>query len=83
MVDLRREVPPTLYKFYSLTDSAKDGIQDIDNKKLQTLKNEQIWLSSVCTLNDPFEVSLAYINKDIEYNTEIPKSYSVINRFFE
>ncbi|PFB33651.1 hypothetical protein CN392_17945 [Bacillus cereus] len=52
-----------VYKYYSLTDNKK--LNDI---KLQTLRDEKIFLSPMSALNDPFEgKALFYNEKNLQY----------------
>jgi len=52
-------VPNYLYKFISLSSDIS-----LNNKKLKTLENSSIWLSSYTQLNDPYELSGMYIDID-------------------
>ena len=47
---IQKDVPQTIYKFISLTDD-----NDLNNRKFNSLENNQIWFSNVNKLNDPFE----------------------------
>ena len=51
-------VPDKLTKFVSLSDDI-----NMNEKKLKTLSEEKIWVSSVSELNDPYEFNCLYINK--------------------
>ena len=46
----RLYIPDTLYKFYSLNDD-----QELNDKKLKTLQNKQIFMSNIKDFNDPFD----------------------------
>ena len=46
----RLYIPDTLYKFYSLNDNGK-----LNRKKLNTLKNKQIFMANIKDFNDPFD----------------------------
>lgn len=50
--------PKLLTKFYSLTDN-----EDLNNLKLSTLENQQIWFSPIKDLNDPYEFRNMYLDK--------------------
>lgn len=59
---LCNEIPNSLFKFYSLGNG-------IDEIKLNTLKENKIWVELFKNQNDPFEM----INLDIDVNTVEPK----------
>ena len=50
--------PKLLTKFYSLTDN-----EVLNNLKLSTLENQQIWFSPIKDLNDPYEFRNMYLDK--------------------
>lgn len=61
----RLYIPDILYKFYSLTDD-----DEINNKKINTLLQEQIFMSNIKDFNDPFDGKAFFYNpkqlKDIK-----------------
>lgn len=50
-------VPKTLYKYIYLSDNI-----DENEKKINALENNQIWVSRYTNLNDPFEFGAMYID---------------------
>ena len=46
----RLYIPETLYKFYSLNND-----EELNNKKFNTLQNQQIFMSDIKDFNDPFD----------------------------
>ena len=60
-------IPDRLIKFYSL------GNRKLDNKKLKSLENQQIWFSSSRYLNDPYEFEFMYIDKSQLIDRGYPK----------
>lgn len=61
----RLYIPDTLYKFYSFTND-----DELNQKKLSTLRNRQIFMSDIKDFNDPFDGKAFYYNprelKDIK-----------------
>ena len=53
----KASIPPKLIKFFSLSEDC-----DLNRAKLQTLENEEIWISSIDALNDPYEFSYMYVD---------------------
>ena len=53
MHESKKHIPTKIYKFCSLT--SLKGDDSLNNRKLSTLKNNQIWMSKCFDLNDPFE----------------------------
>lgn len=51
-------IPKKVYKYYSFTND-----KELNNIKLQTLKDEEIFLSSMSELNDPFEGKALFYNE--------------------
>ena len=45
-----KKLPNTLYKYYSITDN-----DELNNSKINCLKNKSVYLSSLEEFNDPFE----------------------------
>ena len=60
----RLYIPDTLYKYFSLTDDV-----DLNAKKLNTLRQQKVFMSDAKYLNDPFD------NKAYFYNPEELKKY--------
>lgn len=56
---IRLYIPNTLYKFYSLTYD-----EELNKKKLLTLKNKQIYMSDIKDFNDPFDGKAFFYNPD-------------------
>lgn len=69
--DLRKDIPNTLYKFYSLTDESDNQQSDIDERKLTSLENQELWMATHESLNDPFEIAAFYIDYGKGYPTEL------------
>lgn len=65
----KAQIPDKLYKFISLSDD-----EPMNNLKLQTLLNKQIWISSVSSLNDPYEFQCMYIDKKRLKQCDYPDS---------
>ena len=56
-------VPKTLYKYYFLFDERYIN-HEVENKiRLETLENNQLWLSSVDNFNDPFEFKAMFLDE--------------------
>lgn len=55
----RLYIPETLYKFYSLTHD-----EELNEKKFETLKNKQIFMSNIKDFNDPFDGKAFFYNPD-------------------
>lgn len=53
----RLYIPETLYKFYSFTHD-----EDLNAKKIETLKNKKIYMSSIKEFNDPFDGKAFFYN---------------------
>ncbi len=51
-------IPDKLIKFISLNDNL-----ELNRIKLQTLEKEQLWISSIESLNDPYEFSCMYVDR--------------------
>ena len=79
MYESKKHIPVTIYKFCSLT--SKKGDTTLNQSKLETLKNNQIWLSKFSDLNDPFEGQMFTLpEKDFLQNglpNEIKERYNV------
>ena len=77
----KKHIPDTIYKFCSLT--SRDTKNNLNNAKLQTLKNKEIWFSKCADLNDPFEGQMFILSeKDLSKNglpEEIKQKYGVEN----
>lgn len=52
-------IPKKLIKFISLDENKK-----MNGMKLDTLKNEQLWFSSIQALNDPYEFMCMYVDEN-------------------
>ena len=55
----RLYIPDTLYKYGSLSDDA-----DLNEKKFQTLQNQQIFMADIKTFNDPFDGKAFYYDPE-------------------
>lgn len=53
-------IPGTLYKYYSLTDNC-----DLNEKKLETLQKQKIFLAEVKDFNDPFDCKGFFYNPNL------------------
>lgn len=56
---VRMYLPDTLYKYYSLTNN-----KELNEKKFETLRNREIFLSDIKDFNDPFDSKAFYYNPD-------------------
>lgn len=54
----KESIPKKLIKFFSLSDDSGSN-----RKKLQTLENKEMWISSIDALNDPYEFSCMYVDR--------------------
>lgn len=61
MRDAQKDIPDKIYKYCSLSSDKNDAL---NNKKLDSLKNNQIWLSDFSSLNDPFEGMFCLIDDE-------------------
>ena len=55
-------IPSKLIKYIALFDEPKESKRN--QKRFESLKNEELWISSIHSLNDPFEFKSAYIDWD-------------------
>lgn len=76
-----KNVPQTLYKYISLSDS--DKLTEMDEKKLNQLKNKELWLSTYKSLNDSFELKAIYLNKSRLDESDWEKYYTVLEAELE
>lgn len=67
---LGSNIPSTLYKFYSLSDESTDQQSAINESKLATFENQELWMATHESLNDPFEIAAFYIDYGKGYPTE-------------
>lgn len=65
----KESVPQKLIKFFSFSNSG-----DLNRSKLQTLEKEEIWISSIDTLNDPYEFSCMYVDREKLHEAGYPDS---------
>lgn len=56
---VEENVPDYLYKFYSLSDTD----DELNRKKLDTLRSNSNWFDLVRNQNDPLDMQMAYIDK--------------------
>ncbi|MDE6058836.1 MAG: DUF2971 domain-containing protein [Clostridia bacterium] len=81
MRESKKHIPQTVYKFCSL--ASKNSDDTLNNSKLRSLKNNEIWFSKCSDLNDPFEgLMFMFPEKDFsKYGLpeEIRQKYSVQN----
>lgn len=56
---IRMAIPDKLYKYYSLTND-----EELNEIKLNTLNNKQIYLSETKSMNDPFEGKSFYYKRE-------------------
>lgn len=52
---IRLYIPDTLFKYYSLTEN-----DELNTRKFETLDNRKIYLSDICSFNDPFDSRAFY-----------------------
>jgi hypothetical protein len=57
-------VPEYLYKYSPLLGEHYIDYEEENNKKLETLENNQIWVSNYKVLNDPFEFKMFVLDKE-------------------
>ncbi len=58
---LKNRVPDYLYKYYSLSDKEND---ELDKKKLDTLKSNSNWFDLSANQNDPLDMRMAYVSNE-------------------
>lgn len=75
MIASKNKIPQKIYKFCSLSSNKSENL-NID--KLNSLKNKQIWFSSLEYLNDPFEGQFFAFPDDLE-NTPFPNEFKRFN----
>ncbi|MBB6713899.1 DUF2971 domain-containing protein [Clostridium gasigenes] len=80
-------IPKKLYKYIYLSDTSdcsnECGIDKVNNLKLNSLRNNEFWMSTCKSLNDPFELKTLFINEEkikqhnypIEYINALRESY--------
>ena len=91
MKNSKSELPKRIYKFCSFTKTYDDDLKEppegeewkppvvnLDESKLKTLNNNQIWMSDFSSLNDPYEGQLCYIPEKRSDDPEV----DIIERFF-
>ncbi len=63
-----RYIPQKLYKYIYLSDvpscDNQCNIDSLNNLKLNSLRNNEFWLSTCKSLNDPFELKTLFITSD-------------------
>lgn len=57
-------IPRILYKYVPLLDERFVDYEKENDKKLDTLKKNEIWVSHYQKLNDPFEYKMLYLDKE-------------------
>ena len=73
---IRMYIPNTLYKFYSLNEN-----NEMNEKKFETLQNNQIFMSDLKEFNDPFDGKAFFYNpKDL---SNIPRLKRHNGRFID
>ena len=55
----KNSIPPKLIKFISLSDD-----ESLNEKKFQTLEQNELWFSSIEKLNDPYEYKCLYVDRE-------------------
>lgn len=58
-------VPDYLYKFYSLSSGSKKENDELNQKKLKTLSTNCNWYDMPDQQNDPFDMKIPYIDREI------------------
>lgn len=76
---LVRDIPDKLIKYIALFDEKKEPSRN--KKRFSTLKNEEMWISSIQALNDPFEFKSIYIDQNWCTTHGFPME--IINKFRE
>lgn len=61
-------IPRKLYKFISLNDipkcKEKCEIENLNDIKIKSLMNNELWLSTYTSFNDPFELKTMYVSSE-------------------
>lgn len=68
-----KDIPDKLIKFIWLNND------DTDEQKMNSLRNNQIWISSTMVLNDPFEFKGMFLNRDAFRKCHYPEE--VIDKY--
>lgn len=82
-------IPKKLYKFISLNDvpnCEKECVYlEINNKKLSSLEEGKLWLSTIKCLNDPFELKALFSNEEVikSYNYPIEFKRALIDSYLD
>lgn len=79
----RLYIPDTLYKYSSLTSD-----EELNQKKLLTLKNKQIYMSDIKDFNDPFDgkaffykpSELSNIKRLADHNGQFIDDFTILNK---
>lgn len=72
-------IPDTLTKFYSLTND-----EQLNNKKLETLKNNCNWFDYPYKQNDPFDMRMIYVDEESVLKSDLPhEAYIWEKKFLE
>ncbi len=66
----RLYLPEILYKFHSITDD-----QRLNELKIKTLKNKEVFLAELSQFNDPFDGRAIFYNPDELKNLEVLKEH--------
>ncbi|MEG1285288.1 MAG: DUF2971 domain-containing protein [Romboutsia sp.] len=69
-------IPTKLYKYIGLNDvpecSYNCSFEKLNECKLDSLKNNELWLSTCQNFNDPFELKTLFIDEDIIIKNKYP-----------
>lgn len=82
-------IPRKLYKFIYLNDEPECEKEcaylEINNKKLSSLEEGKLWLSTIKSLNDPFELKTLFSKEEVikSYNYPIEYKRILINSFLD
>lgn len=69
LLRIRKELPKTLYKYYSLSTD-----ELLNDKKFETVQKQQIWASLGSAFNDPYEGEFSYLTEEDCRTAELPKA---------
>ena len=57
-------IPKRLYKYFPLFDEQRNGHENENLKRINSLLERQLWVSKYDMLNDPFEYKMLYLDRE-------------------
>lgn len=76
MRNAKNEIPKHIYKYVSLSSNKNDSL---DTMKLNSLRSNQVWMSTIEPLNDVFDGQFWQINEEYKNNHTINEIEEMVN----